>query len=812
MIGLLVVLVSGWCLARRVLGETEPLTCLALSLGLGLTLLLLGVNALLLAGLSMGASLLVSVLTLAVVSVVSVWKLPAPELARTSLHRFTAWTLGLTGGFVWIYTNLSQNIAPDDDYWIHTPLQGLLVRGRFPLVHPFFSDIEMGGHYGRDLLIAGLSRLTDFDIFWIQGWHTTLVQVAAYLLLFYTVLRFSNSQLQAVLASWFFLFGVNAGGRGGMIDTYQNNNAMVYFQLVLLLYLIRLCWEQGTWRQAVLSGLVLGNYAVIYETHFGLVILAGTSLLVVAGLQEGWSAQLPRFKTLSLVLLVATPLALTQGGPFTKLGKKFLQPQQKAVSEYSPGELNQHQVVTIKFPKEELFQIQLGYGNYQRISCVYDTSKWLSHLSKIEPGKPYRAIWSWEVLKLHWLALFLAPLSLLSLLHYRDRTALLYWSLGAWAYLVPALVNFGPIYEFEYFRWEYAAALGLTVALGCAAGRLGERLMGSPRAGTIALGFTLIWGLTWANTLGVQRTFVPRLAKSFGERSSSLADLLWMRTTAQWLKQNRDRLAVEPEDLQIANWLKANSQPGDRLLMNFRETQPWDILQESTLVGLTGVRSVGHSMPLDSEPIGTPPYHMTAAARAFWGSSDYAQLEQLQVDWLYVRAGSDDLLDRLGQLPQASLARELEDTFGQRFRLYKITREKEPYPQVLSDKKAEGCLVESFELLPDLNQNLHPSVCYFAKVRLRAPEGAFARGRLVYLAQNSEKGAPDLTEAVSVDWSGQDEVAEIPLVTPHTGGEYRIDLFLWDEEGLHPIPSVSETIIAVGRAEQQALQGADANR
>lgn len=804
----MIVLACGWCLGRRVLAETEPLTCLALSLGLGLVLLLLGVNGLLLMGLSMGGSLLVTVLLLSLGTAAVIWKMPAPALSPRPLNRLTLGILGLTSAFVWFYTNLSQNIAPDDDYWIHTPLQGLLVRGRFPLVHPFFSDIEMGGHYGRDLLIAALSRLTNFDIFYIQGWHTSLIQVAAYILLFFTVLRFSNSQLQAVLASWFFLFGVNAGGRGGMLDTYQNNNAMVYFQMVLLLYLVRLCWENQSWQPALLTGLVLGNYAVVYETHFGLVILAGATCLSVALLQEGFTPHRQRLKTLIVVLLVATPLALTQGGPFTKLSKKLFSPQKKAVSEYSPGELNQHQVVTIKFPKEELFQIQLGYGNYQRISCVYDTSKWLSHLSTIEPGKPYRAIWSWEVLKLHWLALFLSPLSLLILLRSRDRTGLLYWSLGLWAYLVPALVNFGPIYEFEYFRWEFAAAVGFTVALGCAAGRVASPLLNSPRAGRIALGFTLVWALTWANTLAVQRTFVPRLAASFWERSSSLADLLWMRTTSQWLKQNHDKLAVEPEDLEMTNWLKTNSQPGDRMLMNFREIQPWDILQESTLVGLTGVRSVGHSMPLDSEPIGTPPYHMTAAARAFWGAVDYAQLEQLQVDWLYVRAGTDDLLQSLDDLPQATLVHKSEDSLGQRFRLFRIERSADAYPSVRSQQEAEGYRVQSFELPTDLEDSLLPSVCYFARVQLELPDTP--AGRLAYLAQNVDKAPSDLTEAVAVSWPGSE--GRIPLVAPHSEGEYRLDFFLWDESGMRPIAVSEEVRIRVGQPEQQALPGGEANR
>ncbi len=258
----------------------------------------------------------------------------------------------------------------------------------------------------------------------------------------------------------------------------------------------------------------------------------------------------------------------------------------------------------------------------------------------------------------------------------------------------------------------------------------------------------------------------------------------------------------------MTNWLKANSQPGDRMLMNFREIQPWDILQESTLVGLTGVRSVGHSMPLDSEPIGTPPYHMTAAARAFWGAVDYAQLEQLQVDWLYVRAGTDDLLQSLDDLPQATLVHKSEDSLGQRFRLFRIERSADAYPTVRSQQEAEGYRVQSFELPADLEDSLLPSVCYFARVQLELPDNP--AGRLAYLAQNVDKAPSDLTEAVAVSWPGSE--GKIPLVAPHSEGEYRLDFYLWDESGMRPIAVGEEVRIRVGQPEQQALPSGEANR
>jgi hypothetical protein len=46
------------------------------------------------------------------------------------------------------------------------------------------------------------------------------------------------------------------------------------------------------------------------------------------------------------------------------------------------------------------------------------------------------------------------------------------WVFGLTSFLVPALVDFGPVHEREYFRWEFAAGFGFAGALAVALAQL----------------------------------------------------------------------------------------------------------------------------------------------------------------------------------------------------------------------------------------------------------------------------------------------------------------------------------------------------
>lgn len=613
MLALALIGVFSWMLIRRALQEDSPLLAVGLSYSLACLLLLA------LANLSLDGwpAWLVMALLLLPLS-----KKAAPKLAWPGFSRPTNVVLTLGALLVVVFTNLSNNLAPDDDFWIHFPLQGLLEQGGLPVRHPFFPEIVMNGHYGRDLLLAAISRHAGISPLHSLFWQTGLCQLASFLTVTGLIARSSRSQLCVVLGTFSIFFGVNVGGRGGLLDCFQNNNALAYMLTLGVLHLLYLVYSRSNACGIAVAGFALGTLAIVYETHFGLL-----GLTVLTGLA------ITRRKELAMVGALALLLAAVQGGPVSKLVKDRLSPP--APREWTPGELNQHQIIKLTFPKGELFQIQLAYGNYQRRSLVYDLLPDLGAVSAIAPGTPYRSILSWDVLKIHWLATLLAPLTLLILLRRRaDPVALALWIFAAWAYLTPGLVHFGPIYEFEYYRWEFAAGFGFAGSWGIA---LGHALRGCGRL-TVAAAISLYALLGLAPSLLV---FPPRLYATAVQKGR-WQDAVMPRSQARWVLAQHELLGgFDLIDLKAARQLERLGQPGQFVLANSPYRVPGDLHFDSTLSGLSGLRSVGHSLPWPQEPVGTPPFHRSAPARVFWLAPSAELLDQLEVDWLYLRRGPE---------------------------------------------------------------------------------------------------------------------------------------------------------------------------
>jgi hypothetical protein len=674
-------LALGYLLARRLLKRAEWPSLLGESGGLAIVLTLIGVNAVYrqlgsltyhgwnALELSTGATLALQLLLIAGL----LWKAPK-GLAREPLPRAATLILGGLSLLVLFYTNAQQIANPDDDFWIHAPLQGLMRHGNFPPFNPFFSDIAMNGHYGRNLGIVTFSLLSGADVFLSQHLMTSAVQVLT-LWVFFSALRRSAGSWQAgLLATVFVFFGINAGGRGGLIDTMQNNNAFVHLYLALLLSLAVEIWQRESKTASLLCGLTLGSYAIVYETHFGLVALTIASLTPMFAVRRLIT---PRAALLALLaLLVSLPLAFTQGGPLTDILQRRQEGRQHTQAEkLSKGMQNQAQVVKVTFPKKELFQILLETGEYQRVAHIYTLDTPLKALHKPSIERGYAYIWSWDVLKIHFLPLYLFPLSLIVLWRRGSLAGHFMGAFGVIAYLVPALVNFGPIYESEYYRWEFAASLGFSAALGLALAALAE-----PRCPEEAQSFAWRPPRIWISRQGGKLlaialitllnsyaclTFVgARMAQAW---SGSPMGWLLFPSTRTWLGMHQV-LGFDSLDYEAADWLSRQVQPGDRLLCNFAQENNFSILYESTLTGMTGARCVGHALPLEDEKIGTTPFRRAPAAVAFWQTFRGDPLSQLKTDWVLYR---NDKGEELPPLPGAKEAHRVQE--GDRLRvIYRI--------------------------------------------------------------------------------------------------------------------------------------------
>jgi hypothetical protein len=751
-------LVLGYSCSYKTLGIRQPFFAACFSLPIGSLSLLCLVNAMLRIGVELDSSLAASSILL-LGAAIWIWRKPNLE-ALPSVAKRHVWAVMALTLVVFLHTNLARNQSGDDDYWIHTPLQALLARGVIPISHPYFSDIPMNGHYGRNLMIAILVKLTGWNVFAIEAWHTGVIQALTAALLWWSVYSLSvrpdvadetgHSAAMAYGAVLWVYLGINVGGRMGLLDTYQNNNGQVYLEVVLIAYLLYRVWRQSHPALVGLTSLLLGGFAIVYETHFGLLAL-GILALAVGCLKQNRRAVLPVLLTLVISALVAA----TQGGPFTSLAQRIMSPAHR---EYSVGEMNQHQVVTLRFPKQKLFQIQLGYGNYQRLSSASQVFLTPESWRKIQEGTPYCYVWNPGVLKIHWIVTWMAPLSLMFAIRSRQSFLALYWLMGTISYLVPAVVDFGPVYEFEYFRWEFAAGFFYAVAFG---GMLGHLLMTAKRGGRLrqSLAYLGVSIVAFVSFTPCYRLHIRGTLQSFRP-----GRLLPLKSHA-WLREHADSLRISPVDLRIATQLRAASASHERMLTNFLESDPSSILAESTFVGLSGVQSVGHALPLEEEPVGTPPFHMAPAARAFWHCFDPVILEQLKVDWVYVHPGPEIRSDSVSRLNELPFLKQVYAEDG--YRLYKVVR---PLPAV-SGRPAEGVQAENFAIdFGRLEKPLPPKVCLAGSFVAKSPIQGVFRYRFV-----SEENYPHS----DLDWVyfSRCGPGEIPVVTPQHQGKYHLELF-----------------------------------
>ena len=191
------------------------------------------------------------------------------------------------------------------------------------------------------------------------------------------------------------------------------------------------------------------------------------------------------------------------------------------------------------------------------------------------------------------------------------------------------MVDFGPIHEYEWFRWEFAAGYGFAAALGVALGGLAKTRKGWA---LLALALALI-----AN-FGLE--FVRQRIMLIGNPTP--AEVLgWRFHSTDYILRHGEFLRTRASDLRTLAWLDANSGLGNgALLATTGPQEPWGILFESTAMGLADVRALGHALPDPKVPVGVPPFRL---GEDFWQILYQADVEEARrrgIDWILLR--SDD--------------------------------------------------------------------------------------------------------------------------------------------------------------------------
>jgi hypothetical protein len=292
-------------------------------------------------------------------------------------------------------------------------------------------------------------------------------------------------------------------------------------------------------------------------------------------------------------------------------------------------------------PKSPFLALRIEAGEIQPVSCGYRVGWGKTLLAAIDRtpqrvDQRYVRLWSWMVLRMHWLGVWLAPVSLYLLWRTRQRAGLFLWLFGAWAFLVPGIFNFGPIHEFEWYRWEFAAGFGFAAALGTALGTL-ARGPWSALALTLALALTCQAGLAYLKNFG--RHFNnPKPGEVLGLSFDSQA----------WLLRHGGHLRLQEADLRVLAWISANPARGDGcFIATTGPPEPWGILFESTAMALADIRAIGHRLPPKADPIGVPPYRISEPFQRFLQEPTDPLARELGIDWVLLRSDDAELERRL---------------------------------------------------------------------------------------------------------------------------------------------------------------------
>ena len=341
----------------------------------------------------------------------------APRISAVDLRVLGIATLPFLYALLW---QLSQR---DDDFFIHWPLIALFRQDVFPPVNPFFPQLAYSGHYGRDLLGAGLSFFWPWDFHELIVWQTALAQGALMILVFAVFGRAMGAASGAFAAALGFL-GVNASIRLGLLDTFQNNNALanvMLFSGAILLTDIKTL-RRGAGRLGAF--LVLTALALVYETHW--VCLVGGAVLALAPVIFKAQGRLRALRVGAVIGLSAF-VALGQGGTLTN----FLERRVADRHERSEDVVGLSQAVNVSFPKTSLSVTARDGRDLPVFSAAF----------REEAGP-------WTV----WLPVFALLLTIL-----RASGPLTVALTGTVALLIPLFVDFGR-YNSDVFRFLFLAA------------------------------------------------------------------------------------------------------------------------------------------------------------------------------------------------------------------------------------------------------------------------------------------------------------------------------------------------------------------
>ncbi len=609
--------VWGYQLARRVFNERDGFSLFPVSLALALVTLLLSGCYLRLwlepKSISLATTCL---LTTAIWLVKRRSELSSVTWDRMSLASWMFLGLGVPAVAGYALFELTTGMVIDGDFFVHIGSIGLFEEGHYPPLM-FFLGLPTGGHYGRQMLIAQVSRLSGVQFLTVDWVLTGCLSVLTFALLFFLLKGVTSSENQAMLATGMAFFAANTGSRIGLVDTLGNHNPMAYFMLTIVTWSVLRALKVGGW-SIMASAAILGASATVYETHFGLVGLTMPLMILVA---PSGARRLTTLRVTGIGLL-ALVVAATAGGAFTDLVSR------------EPSDIGQaqRQQVSVKLPKDDLFMLR---GDNTRPSRPFE-GKMRPWKADFSPTQSYQFALGSRIRDLFWYPTWLAPFACLLCLLRRHQVGLWFGGLAFFAWLVPSLTDFG-FYEGEALRWLFVTAVAGSITFGLAVGMIWEKFHSRWWS---HLGLMLV---LWFASAGLIRS-VPDMywaLKNPGEplpigRPGVVAEVGLIPKPFSLLSHH---YGLTHDDFQAADWIKENTPRHARILA---DDDGESANYRSVMIGLEGRLPAGYlPQVIDlTEPSG---YRRRLQIDEFWKTGDSRLLAGLEVDWLLIHSSKHNI-------------------------------------------------------------------------------------------------------------------------------------------------------------------------
>lgn len=746
----LIPLVFGYVLASRVLKERQWQLRAPVAYALALTCFLCGVNALF-HFISLRHAVYGTV-ALMVVILLGLLRLKPVRATSAALGRLEAVAIIVFTMTVCFWTLFWQMVFSDDDFFPHGPNMAFYLRDIFPAMNPLYPDVRLHGHYGRDLTISALSVLFGERFLQVQYVVTALNQGAIVLLVYFISKRYLGSARASFLGVILGFMGVNDTFRDGLADAFVNNNSFAYLFLFAIVYLYLVALTRRDYGSKVVAALSLGTYAIVYETHYGILLI--TFVLFPLLLMSRRGRWRPRYVGVTTVIVFASiAIATVEGGVLSEVASRHLATYQRAakptaVSDFSLVE--QH--VALRFPKER-----------------FAITSW--------DGTEY-SVFSRRLLSESSVFVLFLPLATGLMFVLRRYWALMVAVMGDLAILVPASVDFGA-FNGESFRFMFFAGVAAAIVCGMMTG-LGLDWMS--QGGRAPMWSLLATAGVAALVIWVCSESEHKMLRELSDVAKRGQDYYW--DPGEWACNGVTRGFCDPLDAKAVIRLRPVVKTGERLVTNTQVegNVPATFMGHSILSVFSGAFVDGHGIRVSRERVfAMGKEYRTAVgfrALAFWNTGDTGILRRMSVQYVLVDPSrlAPEIYQRLRRESELKLlVREADEVRGEVREIYRVGL---PRPEAPTSLPSDLALVAAEFPSPMTPAGFYEVPLVATTVAKGTFDGRVEIGYQIRFKDLVMNPGDQVEHVVRMEHSGGGRwVGKMLFIAPFEAGEYEVEIY-----------------------------------